>query len=158
MSTSYFVHHCRNAWRYAWPFFPGTFVGLLIGLVGLASGSRFVVQRGVLEISDGAARWYLRFGIPGMGEMPAMTFGHVILGRDQATIDQWRDHEHVHVRQYECWGPLLIPVLLLTGLWQAAVGGDPYYDNPFEREAYAGAQCPHEIVWRPRRHPSKSTT
>ena len=158
MKISALIRFCRNVRRYAWPFFPGTFFGLLIGLVGLVSGSRFALRRGVLEISGGAARRYLRFGIPGMGEMPAMTFGHVIIGRDETTIDQWRDHEHVHVRQYERWGPLLIPVLLLSGIWQSVGGGDPYYDNPFEREAYCSARGPREIAGRPRRRPSKSCT
>jgi hypothetical protein len=72
----------------------------------------------------------------------AMTFGHVILGRNQACLDRSRAHELVHVRQFERWGPLLLPLYVLAGweVWRR--GLDPHLDNPFELEAYEGGGEP----------------
>jgi hypothetical protein len=65
-----------------------------------------------------------------------MTLGHVILGRDVACLDHSRRHEQVHVRQYERWGPLFLPLYLAASLVACCRGLDPYVDNPFEREAF----------------------
>ena len=48
-------------------------------------------------------------------------------------------HERIHVRQCERWGPLFLPAYLLASAFIALRGGNPYLDNPFEREAYANA-------------------
>jgi hypothetical protein len=66
----------------------------------------------------------------------AMTLGHTILGQTPKSLDIARDHEHIHVRQYERWGPLFIPAYLICSgiLWTRRK--DPYRDNPFEIEAY----------------------
>lgn len=68
--------------------------------------------------------------------MAAMTLGHVILGRDMSTLDRVRDHEQVHVRQYEVWGPLFLPAYLSLSFILFICGRDPYMENPFEVEAY----------------------
>ena len=47
-----------------------------------------------------------------------------------------RDHEHVHVRQYERWGPFMLPAYFLSSFLAWRRGGDYYLDNRFEREAY----------------------
>jgi hypothetical protein len=60
----------------------------------------------------------------------------VILGRDQDCLNHSRDHEHVHVRQYERWGPLMLPAYLGSSFVLYLRGFDPYFDNPFEQEAY----------------------
>lgn len=65
-----------------------------------------------------------------------MTIGHVILGQDLFCLDACRDHEMVHVRQYERWGPLFLPAYGIGSLWAWCRGKHPYYDNPFEREAF----------------------
>ncbi len=65
-----------------------------------------------------------------------MTLGHVILGRDAECLDSSRDHEHVHVRQYERWGAFFIPAYLGASVYCWLRGYDAYLDNPFEREAY----------------------
>jgi hypothetical protein len=65
-----------------------------------------------------------------------MTLGHVIIGQDQYCLDSSRSHEHVHVRQYERWGPFMIPAYLAASLWLYWRGYDAYLDNPFEREAF----------------------
>jgi len=64
-----------------------------------------------------------------------VALGHAILARDQAALDRHREHELVHVRQAERWGPLFLPAYLLASGWQLVCGRHPYRDNPFEAEA-----------------------
>ena len=42
----------------------------------------------------------------------ALTLGHTILGQTDAALDIRRQHERVHVRQFERWGPLMGPAYL----------------------------------------------
>ena len=119
--------------RYAWAA-PATALGLVLGGMALLAGARVQRVQGVLEISGGAVRtfveaWPWRFA--------AITFGHVVLGVDAATLEESRAHEHVHVRQYERWGPLFLPLYLGSSLVQWLRGRDAYRDNCFEREAFA---------------------
>ncbi len=65
----------------------------------------------------------------------AMTLGHVILGRDLACLNECRNHEMVHVRQAERWGPLFLPAYVLASLWAHLAGGHYYWDNRFEIDA-----------------------
>jgi hypothetical protein len=73
----------------------------------------------------------------------AITLGHVILGADHATLASVRSHEQVHVRQYERWGVLFFPLYLGSSALAWMRGGDPYRDNAFEQEAFAGATAGH---------------
>lgn len=66
----------------------------------------------------------------------AITIGHVVLAQTDAALEVTREHERVHVRQYERWGPLFVLAYFLAGAFQWARGNDPYRDNPFEIEAY----------------------
>ena len=127
--------------RYVWPFFPGTLIGLLCVPRALLGGGRCRVVRGCVEVQGGAVTWLLRHGLPwvGMGGAAAMTLGHVILGQNDACLEHSRDHEHVHVRQYERWGPAFLPAYLAASAWIWLRGGNSYFDNPFEREAYGPA-------------------
>ena len=123
--------------RYAWAFFPGTLLGLLCVPAARMGGGRCRVVRGCLEVHGGAVTWFLRRGLPWLGGgAAAMTLGHVILGRDEECLDYSREHEHVHVRQYERWGPAFVPAYLAASAWVWLRGGDAYLDNPFERQAY----------------------
>jgi hypothetical protein len=65
-----------------------------------------------------------------------VTFGHTVLARDRAAIERTREHERVHVRQYERWGLLFVPAYLFHWCRLWCLGKNPYYDNPFEREAF----------------------
>lgn len=115
---------------------PATFIGLAIAPVAFFQNARFRFVRGVLEIHGGLATQLLDNGLPWVGSGAAVTFGHVIWGCDQECLDVSRDHEHVHVEQYERWGPFMIPLYLLSSLWEWILGNDPYLDNMFEREAF----------------------
>lgn len=114
---------------------PYTLLGLLVGLCGFVTGGRMHRARPVLEFHGGAVTWLLR-RLPSGQYTIAMTLGHVVLGQTEAALDLSRDHELVHVGQYERWGPLMGPAYLLCSLWLWLAGRDAYRDNPFEREAF----------------------
>ncbi|MGC1272834.1 MAG: hypothetical protein WBC44_03945 [Planctomycetaceae bacterium] len=132
--------------RYLWAFFPGTMIGLLCVPLAVAGGGRCRVIRGCVEASGGPVTWFLRNGLPwiGMWGGAAVTLGHVILGQNERCLDRSRDHEHVHVRQYERWGPLFLPAYFGASAWLWCRGRQAYLDNPFEREAFdsvGGPSC-----------------
>jgi hypothetical protein len=97
----------------------------------LLTGGSVRVREGAIAVSGGlSARllypsWFHRGGA-------AMTFGHVIIARDEKCLHQSWNHERHHVRQFEQWGLLLIPAYWLVGFVLWFRGYDPYLDNPFE--------------------------
>lgn len=115
---------------------PNTFLGLVAVALAICSGGKARWIRGTVEAHGGFATRFLSGYVPWIRHAGAMTLGHVILGRDQDCLDYSRDHEHVHVRQYERWGPLMLPAYLGSSLFLYFRGFDPYRDNPFEVEAY----------------------
>jgi hypothetical protein len=123
--------------RYLWAA-PYTALGLLLGAVGVLFGATARRHHGVVEIYGGRLGQALA-GLPQLLRFSAMTLGHVILAVDRSALAQLRLHEHVHVRQYERWGPLFLPAYLLSSLLQLLRGRNPYRENHFERQAYAVA-------------------
>jgi hypothetical protein len=124
---------------YLWAL-PTTAVGLMaFALASIVGGVRYRVVDGVLEIYGGLVSWFLTACTPLERGASAMTLGHVVLGRDEQLLDLTRDHERVHVRQCERWGPFFIPAYLLASAAIALRGGRAYEDNPFEREAFGRA-------------------
>lgn len=117
---------------------PYTLFGLLIGLCGLCTGGGGQRRGHVLEFQGGAVRWFLRH-LPVRTPVMAITFGHTVLAQTAAALDLTRDHERVHVRQYERWGLLFGPAYLLASLVLWCRGRDAYGENPFEREAFAAS-------------------
>jgi hypothetical protein len=115
---------------------PASCIGLLpLPFVAIQGGSIKLVN-GVLEAHGGVVTRMLQHGLPWVGPGAAITFGHVVWGCDQSSLDWSRDHERVHVSQYERWGPLFLPLYLIASAIAAWRGLDPYRDNPFEREAF----------------------
>jgi hypothetical protein len=110
-------------------------IGLFFGVLALFTGGGCQVRRGCIEFYGGLVKRLLRLMMEGDG-VAAMTLGHIILGQTKKTLDVSRDHEQVHVRQYERWGPLFLWAYFgsSTILWFS--GRDAYLDNPFEVEAY----------------------
>ncbi|HTL28020.1 MAG TPA: hypothetical protein VL282_02315 [Tepidisphaeraceae bacterium] len=124
---------------YLWAL-PTTMIGLIfVPLAMLTRGGVHVVS-GVIEVHGGAVAVFLRRCTLLPNGASAMTLGHVVLGRDQSLLDATRDHERVHVRQAERWGPFFIPAYLTASLVQWARGKRAYDDNPFEREAFDRSQ------------------
>ena len=132
MSDKFFP---SNSWfwrglTYFWTA-PNSLLGLTVGVIGLCFGGGVSVHRGCLEFHGGLSKLILsRLGVVGM------TLGHTILGQTKLDLEQVRDHEQVHVRQYEILGPLFIPAYLGCSVWLWFRGRDPYRDNPFETQAY----------------------
>ena len=123
----------RRTLAYTWAS-PNTLLGLSFLLPVLASGGRVRTERGAVEIHGGFARFFLRKCL--LVDAAALTLGHVILGQDRYCLDRARDHEHVHVRQYERWGPFFLPAYFLSSFLAWRRGQHFYLDNHFEREAY----------------------
>jgi hypothetical protein len=115
---------------------PATLLGLSVVPLVLCQRGRVDLVEGVIEIQGGMVTRFLQRGLPWTGPGAAMTLGHVVWGCDQASLDRTRAHERVHVRQYERWGPLFLPLYLGYSFMLSIQGFDPYLDNPFEQEAY----------------------
>jgi hypothetical protein len=131
---------------YAWAA-PASLIGLLVALPALLAGASLRRIDGTLEVAGGRLPLWLR-RLPGGIDVAAITFGHVILGRDAATLGHCRRHEQVHVRQYERWGLLFFPLYLGSSAWQWLRGRDPYWHNRFEVEAYRLEREPPEAAGR----------
>ena len=114
---------------------PYTLLGVMIGTVGLLTGGRVQRRGPALEFYGGATQWLIQ-RLPSGQFVLALTLGHSILGQTDASLDVAREHEWVHVRQFERWGPFMGPAYLLCSLWLYLRGEDPYRGNPFEKEAY----------------------
>ena len=87
-----------------------------------------------LEFYGGGVNWFLR-NFCGQW-VSAITFGHTILGRNPRLLAACREHEWVHVRQYQRWGPLFGPAYIFSSIIVWMQGKRAYRDNHFEREAY----------------------
>jgi hypothetical protein len=122
---------------------PWTMLGLSFGAAALVTGGGCQRVGRVLEFHGGLLRWLL-MRVPISGGAAAMTLGHVVIARTKECLDRSREHELVHVGQYERWGLLFVPVYLGCSAWLWLRGYDAYLDNPFEEEAYrvARASCP----------------
>ena len=125
-----------RAIKYAWAF-PATVLGLIMVMIACVSGGRCRLHTGVVEVWGGWVTWFLEKVVPLEGGAIAMTIGHVVIARSAADADRTRLHERIHVRQYERLGPVFIPLYFALSLRCWWRGQDAYYDNPFEREAYA---------------------
>ena len=132
--------------RYLWAL-PCTVLGLLF-VPGHVLGGSLRVAHGVIEVANPLSRIVLRLLVPLKGGASAMTLGHVIVGRDTASLERARGHEKVHVRQYERWGVFLLPAYLLSSVWALLRGKHFYYANRFEAEAFR-VTGPHKDSGRP---------
>lgn len=116
---------------------PASLLGLIFVPLACSSGGKVRTVGGVIEVSGGLVSRFLQRGMFVIGSAGAMTLGHIVLGQDEKCLARSRQHERVHVAQYERWGPLMIPLYLLSSVTARLRGGHPYWDNRFERAAYA---------------------
>lgn len=108
-------------------------------MAGLCCGRASVrVRRGAIETWGPLPARLLRTASP-RSPIAAMTLGHVIIGRSVADLDFTCDHERVHVRQYERWGPFFVPAYFAASAYCWARGRNPYFDNCFEVQAFKQA-------------------
>ncbi len=117
---------------------PYSLLGIAIGLTGMLHGGSGRLRDGALEFYGGGTTWFVRH-LPLGACTIGITLGHVILGQTAAGLDFASQHERVHVRQFERWGPFMGPAYLLASAWLWAIGRDAYLDNPFEVQAYREA-------------------
>jgi len=120
--------------RYLWAL-PNTLVGLLFLPLALLSRGRVKMSQGVLEIYGGGVSWILKKCLSRKGVVSALTLGHVILGIDEDSLAEGRNHEMAHVRQYEMLGPFFLPAYLVASLWGWMKGREAYRENYFECRA-----------------------
>jgi hypothetical protein len=123
----------RRLVRYAWAA-PNTVIGLAVAALALRGG-RVEVVDGCLEAHGPLLKWSLKHLTLLPGGIAAITLGHVIVACDLPALIATRQHERVHVRQYERWGPLFVPAYCVASLWAMATGRHPYLDNCFETDA-----------------------
>lgn len=150
---------------------PYTLLGIACGLFGLATGGGCQLRQAfaaeeqenkpengsdkgadkgakkeavtLLEFYGGGTAWILRC-LPNGHIISAMTLGHTVLGKTAADLDRARDHEMVHVKQFEKWGPLMGPAYIGASVWVWLHGKRAYRDNPFEVEAYDADEARHQ--------------
>jgi hypothetical protein len=127
------IRASKRAAAYLWAG-PVSLAALPAALLGAATGGRAQIHDGVLEAGGGILRPILTRAVPGFA-ISAITFGHVVLGSGVDALDETRAHERVHVRQYERWGALFLPLYLLASLVALARGRSVYAGNAFERQA-----------------------
>jgi hypothetical protein len=121
--------------RLVWPLLCSA-VGVLVGIavIGVGGGARRVSHTVEVALSlsqVGVPAWARSF------RFSAVTLGHVIIGQSHEVLADLRDHERVHVRQYEVLGPfffLAYPASSMLALWR---GQCPYLGNRFEKQAFA---------------------
>lgn len=133
-NSRFFLRALITIIRYAWPS-PATMLGLLLALVVICFGARLRLVDGVIEVAGGRLSRIFH-SLPRFFRFEAITFGHVVIGLNHPLLALVRAHEHVHVRQYERWGALLIPLYLCSSIIQLLKGRDPYLNNRFERQAF----------------------
>lgn len=117
--------------RYCWVL-PVSCIGLVLLPFVILSGGAVVIAAGVIE-AEGAIASFLLSRL----HIDAIVVGHVVFGRNRDSLIRCRNHERVHVRQYECWGPFFPALYLLASAAALVRGRDPYRDNRFEQEAFS---------------------
>lgn len=114
-----------------WPA-PVTLIGALLSL----SFRRRRFKAGVI-LAEGAT-WPRRLG----WRYRAITLGHTVLSVDELD-ERTFQHELVHVRQFERWGPLFLIIYPAASAVAKIRGQHGYRDNRFEIAA-RGAESPTE--------------
>lgn len=116
-------------------------MGLALLALARASGGAVRRREGTLE-AWGGALGALMARVAGPRSLRALALGHVILARDEVSLEEFRAHERVHVRQWERWGPVFPLAYLAASAWAWLRGRDPYRGNRFEREAWGEERDP----------------
>jgi hypothetical protein len=132
--TSISMTFATMALRMIWAA-PCSLLGLALGTAVLAIGGSARRVGRTLEIAA------LQADCPGdsaLARLPfaAITFGHVILGVSHEELARLRNHERVHVEQYERLGPLFLLAYPCSSLVAALQGRCPYRENHFEIQAF----------------------
>jgi hypothetical protein len=124
--------------KYIWAA-PGTVLGVCSACVASILGAKFALVQGILEVSL-LPRYAVLHRAMSSFPIAAITFGHVVVARSEQDQVVLREHERVHVTQYEKWGVFFLLAYPLESLLQLLLGRRPYHDNRFEVAARAAIQ------------------
>ena len=127
-----------TAFKYVWAS-PATVVGVCAACVVSIVGAEIERVGGVLEVSLAPRSATLCKAVSCL-PFTAITFGHIVIACSADEQAALRQHERVHVAQYELWGPLFLLAYPLESLFQWARGRRAYLDNRFEIAARAVCQ------------------
>ncbi len=127
-----FIRTLGSLIKYCWVL-PISCLGILLLPFVILSGGTVIIVAGVIEAEGSIASCLLS-----RLHIEAIVIGHVIFGRDRGSLVRCRKHEHVHIRQYERWGPLFPILYLLSSAAALLRGQHPYRNNRFEQEAFRG--------------------
>ncbi len=116
---------------YLWTL-PTSALALPLIVINALTGGSTHLHQGVVEVHG---RWVRKFLNLGPFEAAALTLGHVVLNQDDMARRLYRQHELVHVRQAELWGPLFVPMYLALAWRTWRRTGHGYWDHPWEVEA-----------------------
>ena len=113
---------------------PLTLIGACLAMLVRLTGGHWHWHQGVLEAHSGCAPWLLSRLIIAAR---AITLGQVVIAANEAGMTECRSHERVHVKQALRWGVLFPFAYAWASLTAHLKGGHFYWDNRFEKEAYA---------------------
>ena len=130
-----------TAFKYIWAS-PASAVGVCAACVVSLVGAEIKRVSGVLEVSLAPRSAVLKTAVAFL-PFAAITFGHVVIARNAQQQAALRQHERVHVAQYELWGPIFLVAYPLESLFQLLRGRKPYLDNRFEIAARAACGGAH---------------
>ena len=127
-----------TAFKYVWAS-PASALGVCAACIASVAGAELKRTSGVLEVSLMPRSAMLCTAVACL-PFAAITFGHVVIAFSAQHQAELRQHERVHVAQYELWGPLFLLAYPLESLFQWVRGRRAYLDNRFEIAARAVCQ------------------
>jgi hypothetical protein len=128
----------RGRFRDWWRFLPGDMLGRLVMLgCGIPAPTRVHNASGVQAVLVEDPRvglWFRTHAMP----VTAQTLGRYVLSRDPLPPDTL-EHECEHIRQWDRFGPLFLPLYFGSSAVALCRGRRPYWDNRFEAAARSRA-------------------
>ena len=130
-----------TSFKYIWAS-PASALGVCAACLASVVGADIRRVSGVLEVSFVPRSSALKNAVACL-PFAGITFDHVVIACSAQEQTALRQHERVHVAQYELWGPIFLVAYPLESLYQALRGRKPYLDNRFEIAARAAcvSQC-----------------
>jgi len=124
-----------SAFKYIWAS-PASAIGVCAACFAGLVGAKVRHVSGVLEVSLAPRSHLLRKGVACL-PFAAITLGHIVVACSAQEQAAHRQHERVHVAQYERWGVFFLLAYPLESLFQWLCGRQAYRDNRFEVAARA---------------------
>ncbi len=136
-----FVMVATTPLKYIWAA-PASSIGVCAAGIASLVGAQVKPVSGVLEVSLEPRSTVLCKAVARL-PFAAITLGHVVIACSVQEQAAHRQHERVHVAQYELWGTLFLVAYPMESVFQWLRGRKPYLDNRFELAARAACQEAH---------------